>query len=180
MNTNPRELLTFWFEELGPKKWFDSSPETDKVIKERFGLVHEAGRQGELFDWRKTPQGRLAEIIVLDQFSRNIHRGTPKAFENDRVALVLSQEMISLKEDLKLSISERAFSYMPFMHSESPLIHEIAMKLFDVPGMEENYKFEILHKEIIDRFGRYPHRNAILGRVSTPEELEFLKTHKGF
>lgn len=180
MTTKPHDILNFWFKELGPSKWFESKQETDAQIKDKFGKVHEAASKGELFRWRESPDGRLAEIIVLDQFSRNIHRGTRKAFENDAMALVLAQELISLKQDLNLSISERAFAYMPFMHSESKLIHEIAMKLFNVPGMEENYKFELLHKEIIDRFGRYPHRNAILGRTSTPEEIEFLKTHKGF
>lgn len=180
MKISEHEILYFWFEELGESRWFENHPETDDLIRSRFQGLLESASKGELFKWRSTPEGRLAEIIVLDQFSRNIYRGSGEAFKNDSMALVLSQEMISLKQDLLLEIGQRAFAYMPFMHSESKAIHEQAVKLFSVPGLEDNYKFEILHKEIIDRFGRYPHRNAVLGRTSTPEESEFLKTHKGF
>jgi uncharacterized protein (DUF924 family) len=174
------ELLTFWFEEIGPSRWFENNPETDSFIKSRYLALHEAAAQAELSHWRKTPFGRLAEIILLDQFSRNIYRGTAKAFVCDPMALVLSQEMIERKWDRELSVKQRAFAYLPFMHSESREIHITALTLFSFPGLEDNLRFELLHKEIIDRFGRYPHRNKILGRVSTLEELEFLKTHPGF
>ena len=122
----------------------------------------------------QTPEGRLAEIIVLDQFSRNLYRDQPHAFAYDNMALILAQEAISLQLDAQLSPEQRAFLYMPFMHSESKLIHEFALKLFQRLGNEINLNFEKKHKVIIDRFGRYPHRNALLGRVSTPEELAFL------
>lgn len=173
-------VLDFWFKELGPDKWFESSDSTDNLIKSRFQTIHSMATKGELFQWRQSPEGRLAEIIVLDQFSRNIYRGTPGAFANDEVALALAQEMVARELDLKLSVEQRAFVYMPYMHSESKIIHDEAVKLFSIPGLENNYKFEILHKEIIDRFGRYPHRNKILNRTSTAEEKEFLLTHKGF
>ena len=114
------------------------------------------------------------EIIVLDQFSRNLFRDSPQAFAQDSLALALAQEAISLNLDQQLSPEQRAFLYMPFMHSESKLIHEFALKLFQRLGNPTNLEFEKKHKVIIDRFGRYPHRNQILGRASTDEELTFL------
>lgn len=112
---------------------------------------------------------------MLDQFSRNIYRDTPQAFENDAVALVLAQEAVAKGVDRQLAKVERSFLYMPYMHSESALIHEEALKLFTELGEPGNLDFERKHKAIIDRFGRYPHRNRILGRPSTPEELAFLR-----
>lgn len=178
MNTN--DIISFWFSDLTPEDWFKQSVATDSLIKTRFEGLLESAKKGELFFWRTTALGRLAEIIVLDQFSRNIHRNTPAAFEADSIALVLAQEMVSLGLDSELPVEKRAFVYMPYMHSESRLIHEEAVKLFSLKGLEYNLKFEIEHKEIIDRFGRYPHRNKILGRTSTEEEITFLKTHAGF
>ncbi len=174
------KVLNFWFEEVDKGLWFKRSDDFDKLIIERFGDVHEQATRGELASWRSTVRGRLAEIIVLDQFSRNIYRNSPLAFANDTVALVLAQEALKSADLMSLTVQERAFLYLPFMHSESKLIHEYAVKLFSESGMENNYNFELQHKEIIDRFGRYPHRNAVLGRESTKEELEFLEHHKGF
>lgn len=116
-----------------------------------------------------------AEIIVLDQFSRNIFRHTPQAFAYDSMALVLAQEAIDHGASQSLNAIERSFLYLPFMHSESQRIHQIAEQLFRSNGIDQNYEFELKHKAIIDRFGRYPHRNEILGRTSTAEEIEFLK-----
>ncbi|RUO73269.1 DUF924 family protein [Idiomarina ramblicola] len=170
-----QRILDFWFKELTPKQWFVKSNELDNTIKERFSPTLEAAANGECWQWRNEAKGRLAEIVVLDQFSRNIYRNTPSAFAQDNVALVLAQEAIEKGADKLLESDEKAFLYMPYMHSESKLIHEQAMRLFDQPGLENNYQFEIRHKEIIDQFGRYPHRNAILNRESTPEEEAFLK-----
>lgn len=171
----PETVLAFWFKELEQKQWFIKDPALDRHITERFSDFHKAASAGELYHWRKTAHGRLAEIIVLDQFSRNIFRDRPEAFATDAMALVLAQEAVLLGADRKLTKpQERAFLYMPYMHSESELIHEIAIDLFDQPGLEENYEFEIKHKRIIDRFGRYPHRNDLLNRPSTPEEIAFL------
>jgi uncharacterized protein (DUF924 family) len=128
-----------------------------------------------LYSWRATARGRLAEIIVLDQFSRNIHRNTPWAFAQDTLALGLSQAAVSAGALQELNETERAFLLMPYMHSESRLIHEQAETLFRQFTPPYNYDFELKHKTIIDRFGRYPHRNKILGRDSTSEEVEFLK-----
>jgi uncharacterized protein (DUF924 family) len=118
----------------------------------------------------------LAEIIIIDQFSRNIYRNTPQAFVYDPIALVLAQNMVQYKLDLQLTPVMRSFVYLPFMHSESRLIHQQAEKIYQQLAVEGSLDFELKHKAIIDRFGRYPHRNTILGRESTPEEIEFLKT----
>lgn len=169
------EVIKFWFEEIEPKQRFVKDKEFDEVIRARFSKTHKKASRGLLYKWRDHPLDALAEIIVLDQFSRNMFRDSPQAFEFDTLALVLSQEAIRRKMDVELTDSQRAFLYMPFMHSESPEIHEMAMFLYDQPGMEDNFNFELRHKKIIDRFGRYPHRNKILQRESTAEEIEFLK-----
>ena len=134
-----------------------------------------SGRQTrELFQWRNTIRGRLAEIIVLDQFSRNIHRGTVAAFECDAQALVLAQEAVRDQTRFELAPDEKAFLYMPFMHSESAFIHEESLKLFSEVGLESHLAYEEEHRRVIQRFRRYPHRNAILGRASTAEEDLYL------
>ena len=167
-------VLQFWFTELTPQQHFAKDAALDESIRTRFGPTLEAAARCELFTWRATPEGRLAEILVLDQFSRNVYRDTARAFAQDALALALAQELVASGQDRSLPTAQRVFTYMPYMHSESALIHEQALALFAQPGMENNLDFERRHKAIIDRFGRYPHRNAILGRTSTPEELAFL------
>ncbi len=169
------EVLKFWFEELTPKDWWVKNTELDQKITERFSLTHLQASLGELFSWRKTAEGRLAEILVLDQFSRNMFRDDPRSFAYDSMALVLAQECVALKIDQKLELTKRKFIYMPYMHSESLIIHDQAIELFAQEGLEENLKFEHAHLTILQKFGRYPHRNKILGRESTKEEIEFLK-----
>lgn len=171
------DILNFWFRELQPSDWYAKSSALDARIKARFEATHGQVVAGETAHWRETPEGRLAEIIVLDQFSRNMFRDQARAFTADPVALVLSQEAIRSGADRRLDDTRRAFLYMPFMHSESRLIHEQAMVLFkDLPSLD----YEIRHKAIIDRFGRYPHRNAALSRASTAEELEWMANNPGF
>ena len=171
----PTEVLAFWFDEVSPAQWWAKSDAFDRLVRSRFGSAHAAAMRGELYAWRATADGRLAEIIVLDQFSRNIHRGRPEAFAADGMALVLAQEAVAAGADRALDAGRRAFLYMPYMHSESAAIHALAVALFSQPGLEHNLDFELRHKAIIDRFGRYPHRNTILGRTSTAEELRFLE-----
>jgi len=168
-------VLDFWFKEINSQQWWSKDSALDRLITQRFlGAFNKAVR-GELFDWRVTPEGRLAEIIVLDQFSRNMFRDQPESFAQDSLALVLAQEAIFNKADKAVPIEWRSFMYMPYMHSESLTIHQQAATLFDQKGMEYNLDFELKHKVIIETFGRYPHRNKILKRESTPAELEFLK-----
>ena len=168
-------VLNFWFREIEPRQWWAVDPEFDTRIRDRFLPLLEQAASGELSGWRQTPEGRLAEVIVLDQFSRNIFRNTPRAFLQDPMALVLAQEAVASGALEKLDSTERAFLLMPYMHSESVIMHAEAEQLFKKWAPQINYDFELRHKAIIDRFGRYPHRNRILVRLSTPEEEEFLK-----
>lgn len=166
--------MKFWFEESKPEQHFGKDQAFDVLIHTRFSEIHHAATQGELYEWREHAEGRLAEIIVLDQFSRNLFRDKPEAFACDGMALILAQEAVGLGADEALPPNHRVFMYMPYMHSESRVIHAVAEQLFRQPGLETNLKYELKHKAIIDRFGRFPHRNAILGRESTPEERAFL------
>ena len=171
------EVLEFWFSEVGKEGWYRQSDVLDEAIRRRFESLLKQVAAGETAHWRDTPEGRLAEIIVLDQFSRNMYRGTPDAFATDSLALVLAQEAVRNKTDQSLEDPQRSFLYMPYMHSESTKIHKIAVSLFKSTN---NLRSELRHKEIIDRFGRYPHRNKILKRVSTSQEVKWLENNKGF
>ena len=170
----PHTILHFWFTELTPKQHYAKDAALDETIRTHFGATLEAAARCELFAWRATPEGRLAEVLVLDQFSRNVYRDTARAFAQDALALALAQELVASGQDRSLPLTQRSFAYMPYMHSESALIHAQAALLFAQPGMEDTLRFELRHQEIIERFGRYPHRNVLLGRASTPEELAFL------
>lgn len=170
------EILKYWFEELEPMQHFIQDDKVDEEIYKRFGKLHEAAAKGELYTWRNSLRGRLAEIIILDQFSRNLYRGKAKAFMQDNMALALAQECVAHHDLSELSTEERSFLYMPFMHSESLKIHEVAIELFNSePGLAESLKHEIEHKETIETFGRYPYRNKALGRKNTPAEIEYLE-----
>lgn len=169
------EIVGFWFEEIEPSQWWKKDEDFDRSLIRRFSDIHAQAARCELFGWRITPRGRLAEIIVLDQFSRNMFRGSPLSFAYDPLALALAQEAVAASSDEALSPVQRSFLYMPYMHSESLKIHEIAVELFQRNGIKGNLDFELKHKSIIEKFGRYPHRNNILGRASTEDEIEFLK-----
>lgn len=170
-----KDVLEFWFNAKNQPFWFQKSPEFDQSIHNQFSTLHQQAKQAELWQWRETIHGRLAEIIVLDQFSRNLFREQPQAFAQDPMALTLAQEAITLGLDQLLSPSERTFLYMPFMHSESLKIHQQAVALFQNLGIKSSLDYEYRHKAIIETFGRYPHRNAALNRSSTSEEIAFLK-----
>jgi len=170
----PEDILHFWFVETTEKQWWQKNSEFDHLIYNKFRKTHNQTVAGELAYWRDQATGRLAEIIILDQFSRNIFRDNAQAFAYDNMALALAQEAIRVGADQELNIRHKSFLYMPFMHSESNIIHEQAMTLFNQQGLESNLEFEKKHKVIIDQFGRYPHRNALLNRTSTPAEQKFL------
>ncbi len=170
----PQDIIQFWFEDIAPKQWWIKDGEFDQLLIDRYQGLLDSAVKGELFPWRDTSLGRLAEIIVLDQFSRNIYRDDARAFAADPMALVLSQEVVRQQDYDGLSSNQKQFLFMPYMHSESLLVHKEAVKLFGEPGLEGNLDFEHKHKVIIERFGRYPHRNEILGRDSTDEEKAFL------
>ncbi|KZM42611.1 membrane protein [Marinomonas sp. SBI22] len=175
-----QSVLDFWFKELSAKQWFAKDDDLDKAISERFSVLHHQASVGELSHWRNTPKSALAEIIVLDQFSRNMFRGTPKSFAFDSLALVLAQEAIRRGDYKEYEPEEFNFMMMPFMHSESALVHEEASTYFQLSNNENMKEYEQKHLDIINLFGRYPHRNEILGRESSQEELDFLVDNPGF
>ena len=173
-----KDILHFWFDELTAQQHFAKDAALDAVMRARFTATLDAAARCELYAWRATPEGALAEIIVLDQFSRNIYRNVdrdgPRAFAQDALALGLAQTLVANGQAAALSPAQRRFAYMPYMHSESAVIHAQAALLFAQPGLEDALSFELRHQTIIERFGRYPHRNAILGRASTAQEFAFL------
>jgi len=177
--TSADDILNFWFVEHGEADWFGGKPEFDAVLAERFTETHAAAARGEAAWWRATPSGRLAEIIVLDQFSRQLHRKRPEAFAADAMALRLAQEAVGVGDDMRVEPRRRMFLYMPYMHSEDLAVHNEAIRLFTALGDEETLKFEVMHRDCIARFGRYPRRNAALGRVSTPAEIEYINSGDG-
>ncbi|MHA1176708.1 MULTISPECIES: DUF924 family protein [unclassified Psychrobacter] len=182
-----RAVLDFWFDKDNEQYWFAQNDAFDKKIKDKFGDVWQAAKQGECVTWRiaEAPNdsnssitalaGRLAEIIVLDQFSRNLCREQACAFAQDGMALALAQEAIGQPYFDTLPMEWRRFTIMPFMHSESAMIHERYLPLFEQLNDATTLDFEHRHKDIIDKFGRYPHRNETLGRKSSPEEEAFLQ-----
>ncbi len=174
------DILTFWFVDHDRSHWFGGGPEFDAELTARFADTHAAVARGEAWTWRRTPLGRLAEVLVLDQFSRQIHRGTARAFAQDPMALALAQEAVAAGHDQVLEPKpERMFLYLPYMHSESIVVHEEAMRLYTSLGDEELLDFETAHRDVLRRFGRYPRRNEALGRPSTPEELEYCASDEG-
>ena len=179
------EILRFWFGEPGSPEhgrprdlWFTKSDATDQLIAERFSGVVERALRGEHDDWAATPRGALALILALDQFTRNIFRGTPRAFAGDTRALALATRLVDTARDLTLARVERWFVYMPFEHSERLLDQYEAVRLFErlaAAGLDSPLDWARRHFDVVKKFGRFPHRNAILGRASTPAEIEFLK-----
>jgi len=178
--TGPDDVWSFWFETLSPKHWWQKDEALDQLIARRFTGLHRQARSGELYTWRETARGRLNEIILLDQFSRNIFRDQPQAFGQDAQCLVLAQEAIRSGADQATEELQRPFFYLPFMHSESLAVQDVSVGLYeqlasDSDGRQNNIDFALRHRVIIERFGRFPHRNAQLGRASTDAEVEFLK-----
>jgi uncharacterized protein (DUF924 family) len=168
------EVMDFWFVQHGEEHWFGGGPDFDAALAAAFGALHAEVARGEAWRWRATPEGRVAEIVVLDQFSRQLCRGEAAAFAQDTMALALAQEAVYGGHTAGLPAAQRQFALMPFMHSESAVIHEEAVRLFGALGNAKALEFELAHQAVIRRFGRYPRRNAALGRVSTPEELAYI------
>lgn len=169
------DVLDFWFVRHTQDDWFGGKPEFDALLAEHFAETHARVAMGEAWRWRETAMGRLAEIIVLDQFSRQLYRGSARAFAQDPMALALAQEVVAQGLDRDMGLTERNFLYLPYMHSESLVVHEEAMRLFSAMNNAEILDYEIKHRDCIARFGRFPFRNAALGRASTPEELAYIE-----
>lgn len=169
-----RAVLDFWFKESGPEKWFVKDEAFDGEIRDRFGTVYRRAYDGDVDDWIETAEGCLALVIVLDQFPRNLFRDDPRAFATDARARILLQNALDKEFDKALDARQRQFLYLPLQHSEDRRDQELSVKLNATLGNEDVLKYAQAHKDIIDRFGRFPHRNTILGRESTTEETEFL------
>ena len=169
------EILNFWFKECKPEQWFKKNEDFDQMIKNRFPSAIEDAINGKLNSWEETETGCLALIIVLDQFTRNVFRDTPHAFAGDKRALALSQTCCDKGYLNNPDIKRRQFMLMPMMHSENLAVQDASLPLFFKYTSEKDYEYAKKHREIIERFGRFPHRNVILGRKSTIEELDFLK-----
>ncbi|MEC7986208.1 MAG: DUF924 family protein [Myxococcota bacterium] len=179
MQQTPDDILRFWFVEHGRSDWFRSRRELDLKIERQFSLLHRKALDGALSDWRVSLHGCLAEILVLDQFSRHLYRKRANAFAGDPLALERAQAVVSRGEDVTLTIDERHFLYMPFMHSESLAIQDDSVRLFGLLGDGKRRQAE-RHRDIIRRFGRYPHRNAALNRKNTMEEEAYLRKNSRF
>lgn len=185
-SSEPSEVLEFWFgtpeladTEAVTARWFRKDPAFDDEIRQRFGPLVERALAGELQDWAWQPGPALARILLLDQFTRNALRDTPRAFAGDALALAAAQQMVMQAQDQALPPLRRVFVYLPFEHAESLAAQEESMRLFtrlaeEVPALAGYLDYARRHHEIVERFGRFPHRNALLGRASTPEEAAFL------
>ena len=167
------DVIRFWFVEHGMDDWFGGKAEFDAALAAEFAETHPRVALGEAWQWRATPNGRLAEIIVLDQFSRQLHRGEAAAFAQDKMATALAQEAIAAEADQQIPMEWRMFIYMPFMHAESLVIQNEGCRHF-VPFGEDMMKFMTGHRDCIARFGRFPFRNKALGRFSTAEEEAYM------
>jgi uncharacterized protein (DUF924 family) len=182
-----REILDFWFLPLDdpehgkPRKiWWESTPELDTDLRSRFGALLDKAIAGALDHWRKSPDGALALILLCDQFSRNIHRRSARAFAGDAKARETARFAIARHYPAAYGVDMRLFFFMPLQHSEDLGDQEFGCTLFATLGNEDNDKYAIEHRDIVARYGRFPHRNEVLGRPSTAEELDYLKTAKRF
>lgn len=174
-----KQVLDFWFTRHTGEDWFGGKQAFDVAVRIGFAATLDRAQRGELWEWRSTPRGRVAEIVVLDQFARQLYRGSARAFASDTMALALSQELVARGEMEGLSADERIFALMPYMHSESLAVHEAAIPLFERWTDENTLEYEKKHHEVIARFGRYPMRNKALGRQSTPAEITYIGERAG-
>jgi uncharacterized protein (DUF924 family) len=174
------EVNRFWFDELSPVDWFSADPKVDAAIRERFGALHALLKAQPPVPESLDAGALVAAVVVFDQFSRNLFRQSPEAYATDAAALKLACHAVDAGVDRTLETRQRQFLYMPFMHSEDPATQARSVELFTDLGIAEQIGYAVRHKRIIDRFGRFPHRNAFLGRTSTTEEIEFLRTEPPF
>jgi uncharacterized protein (DUF924 family) len=178
----PQAVLDFWFghDDAVRDEWFRKDRVFDAQIAQRFGPLIERALRGELSAWQAAPESALALIVVLDQFTRNAFRNSPRAFAGDAIALPVARAAVAAGFDQSLTPAQRSFVYLPFEHAEDMASQDEAVRLFTAlakaqPGLADTLDYALRHRAIIERFGRFPHRNAVLGRVSTVEEIEFLK-----
>lgn len=176
----PQEILEFWFSDAVRKLWFNSTDEFDALLRERYLELWEQACRGELDDWMQSAGGCLALVILLDQFPLNMFRGEARSYASEARSRDIARYAIQNDFDRDFDAKQRAFLYMPFMHSETLSDQKRALELFDQPGLEDNLRFAHHHHDIVARFGRFPHRNQALGRDSTPDEIEYLESREAF
>jgi uncharacterized protein (DUF924 family) len=177
---NPSAIIAFWFSEDVRPLWFDATPEFDDALRERFLATYQAAADSRLRNWEETVAGALALVVILDQFPLNMFRGQPASFATEAAAREVADRAIAYGFDQQLPPEQRQFLYLPFMHSEALADQERSVRLYEQPGLEDNLRYAHHHCDLIRRFGRFPHRNAILGRVSAPEELAYLASPEAF
>lgn len=175
-----QEILDFWFADEVKPLWFRSTPEFDDALRERFVATWQAAAAGELDHWAESPGGSLALVIVLDQFPLNMFRGMPESFSTEARAREIAKATIDKGWDKQIDIARLVFLYLPLMHSEDLSDQDRSVALFEAAGLSDNLRFAKHHRELIRRFGRFPHRNAILGRESSGEELTYLASKEAF
>jgi len=176
----PQEILDFWFSDEVRKLWFNSTPEFDELLRERFEGLWTRASRGELDGWLQSAAGCLALVLVLDQFPLNMFRGQAQSFASEAQSREVARVAIDKGFDQGLDLSSRAFLYMPFMHSEVLADQQLALQLFAQPGLEDNLRFARHHYGIVEKFGRFPHRNESLGRESSEPEIEYLNSKEAF
>lgn len=177
---SPDTVLEFWFADDARERWFRSTPAFDRRVIERFLPVWQAAANGQLSPWETTPEGTVALVIVLDQFPLNMFRGRPESFSTEAQARRIARRALAAGFDHAITDQQKAFLYMPFMHSERLADQEKSVALYEAAGLKDSLKWACHHRELIRRFGRFPHRNAILGRASTPEEIAYLSSDEAF
>ena len=180
MLKTPERVLDFWFSDRVRSRWFDASAAFDEEIRATFGDTYRAAAEGELLDWARSPEGALALVIVLDQFPLNMFRGKPASFAGEAQARRVAAEAIARGFDATLNDEQKGFLYLPFMHSEDLDDQRRSVDLYERAGLEDGLKWARHHLAIVERFGRFPHRNAVLGRESTPEERAYLEQEDAF
>jgi uncharacterized protein (DUF924 family) len=173
MDTTAADIIDFW-REAGPERWFERDDDFDAVIRSRFLAAHEAAARGDLATWRDGADGALALLILLDQFPRNMFRASAHAFATDPLARATAKHALGHSFDQATAEPMRQFFYLPYMHSESLADQDFAVRLYEARGGPEQLKYAAIHRDVIARFGRFPHRNRVLGRDTTPEEQAFL------
>ena len=176
----PQDILDFWYAPDMRAKWFASTPQLDAAIRARFEPLWEAAVRGELAAWLGSPAGCLALAIILDQFPLNMFRGTAKSFSSEGQAIGVTKQAIAQNFDRHIDPAQLAFLYLPLMHSEDLADQDLSVQLFAAAGLDNNLRFARHHREIVRRFGRFPHRNAILGRTSSAEEMVYLDSKEAF
>ena len=180
MSISHNEILTFWFSEPMKSHWFSSTEDIDNLIRDNFENLWEQASRGECDDWMQTADGSLALVIVLDQFPLNMFRGTKKSFSTEAKSIEVTKQALAAGQDQQIKKDHLAFLYMPLMHSENDADQALSVSLFERAGLDENVKFAKHHQGIVKRFGRFPHRNKILGRVNTEEEQQYLNSDEAF